>query len=77
MRTGDAVRHKPTGETWLVAWCENGQLCACGWPETIAKEADFVRIREATDEESEALLREMAHLPDARGAYARRMLEGM
>lgn len=75
IRTGDAVFHRPTGETWLVAWCKDGKLCACGWPETIADVADCVRTREATDEQSIALLREMAHLSDTRGAYAREALE--
>ena len=76
MKTGDVVLHRPTGERWLVAYSENGYVCACGWPETLAKESDCELIRSASDEERAALLKEIADKPahDTRREYARRKL---
>lgn len=31
--TGDTVKHKPTGEEWLVAGVKGDRLMWCGWPE--------------------------------------------
>lgn len=51
MRAGDVVHHEPTGETWLLAWAENLQVCAMGWPETVAALGDCTLIKAASDEE--------------------------
>lgn len=63
--TGDSVRHKPSEEEWLVAYAEGGHVVPCGWPQTIAAEADCVLIRKASDAERLQLLRKMADMSDA------------
>ena len=42
IRCGDVVRHRPTGEEWLVAYAdyETGYLAWAGWPDGRAKIAD-------------------------------------
>ena len=80
MRTGDIVHHGPSKEDWLVAYAENGKVCACGWPCTLAEEADCQILQTASDESHVALLRELAamrHTNDPRCLYARRVLATM
>lgn len=62
MRTADHVFHKPSGETWVVAWAdhETGYMAPCGWPECQAMINDCTVIYKATDEESAALARRLA-----------------
>lgn len=76
-RAGDAVRHRPTGETWLLA-CdeERGEVVASGWPETIARAVDCERVRVATDEQRLERLREVARSGGGyRAALAARQLD--
>lgn len=61
MRTGDTVKHAPSGERWLVAWADDASLSPCGWPESIARVSDCTLIKAATDEEYIKLLREIAN----------------
>ena len=80
MRTGDAVFHKPTGETWLVAYVDEvrGELVPCGWPMCFARISDCELRESATDSESEELLQHLAAMPghehDARRSWAQRVL---
>lgn len=76
IKTGDVVLHRPSGETWLVAYAENGYVCPCGWPETIAKESDCELVDSASEENRIRLLHEIANKQgnDTRRAYARRVL---
>lgn len=55
--TADHVFHRPTGETWLVAYVEGDRLCACGWPCTLARLEDCALVKKATAEERDDLLR--------------------
>jgi len=76
--TGDAVKHGPTGETWLVAYVEGDRLAWCGWPEGFADLADCTLTRKATPEQRIKLLREMAadgRTQDRRYRVARAVLE--
>lgn len=50
-RCGDHVLHRPSGETWVVAYSEGNDLCAAGWPDEIAKTSDCEIIKRCTDEE--------------------------
>lgn len=77
IRTGDTVRHIPSGEKWLVAYVQGGLVCACSWPGTRVAEKDCHVIRSAGDQESEDLLKALAdtNLNDERKAYAVRELE--
>lgn len=76
--TGDAVLHRPTGETWLVAYVAAGgeHLVCCGWPESSAKVADCELVAAATAGGRRLLLERMAAMegPDSRKAYAARRL---
>lgn len=76
IKTGDVVLHRPSGERWLVAYAENGYVCACGWPETLAKESDCELVDSASEENRIRLLHEIANKQgnDTRRSYARRVL---
>jgi hypothetical protein len=62
MRTGDIVRHYPSGEDWVVAWAdhETGYMAPCGWPTCQAKIADCSILKRATDEAYDALVDQLA-----------------
>ena len=60
MRTGDVVRHIPSGEEWLVAWADSTELIACGWPETFAKVEDCELIEACSDDEHWTLVKAVA-----------------
>lgn len=71
--TADTVYHKPSRETWRVAFVEHGRLWWCGWPEGCADLADCELVWKATPGEKETLLRDMANMQsqnDARKRYA-------
>ena len=73
MNTADTVLHRPTGETWTVAYVHGDELCPCGWTETIARVSDCELLCEATEEERDNLLHELAQMEgsDSRGRHAR------
>ncbi len=78
-RTGDHVLHKPSGETWVVAYVEDDgrYLAACGWPFSLEPIASFTIEKVVSDEESEKLLQQLAamhDMDDFRGRYARRVI---
>jgi hypothetical protein len=50
-RCGDHVYHRPSRETWVVAYCEGDNLCPEGWPDSIARTADCRLVYAATDAE--------------------------
>ena len=58
VRTGDVVRHEPSGETWLVAWADvaTGELAPCGWPASIARLGDCRLERRGTEAERRELM---------------------
>lgn len=60
MRTGDVIRHIPSGERWLVAWADEQDVICCGWPESIARRSDCKLITAATDEQHLEYLRKVA-----------------
>jgi hypothetical protein len=60
MRTGDTVKHIPSGETWTVAWADERELIPCGWPEGFANVSDCQLIEACSDEEYWKLLNEIA-----------------
>lgn len=70
--TGDIIKHIPSGETWVVAYERNGEVCCCGWPESFADTSDCVLIEHATKEKKISTLNEMSKLDtsDSRGRYA-------
>lgn len=70
--TGDTVRHVPSDEEWLVAFVENGRLCACGWPCSFVPLTDCVLLEKASTVKRDNLLQDMANISgdDPRRSYA-------
>lgn len=60
IRAGDTVLHRPSGETWVVAYAdhERNDLSAYGWPETLARVTDCELVHSCTDAEHEKAVRE-------------------
>jgi NTP pyrophosphatase (non-canonical NTP hydrolase) len=77
MKTGDTVYHEPTGETWVVAFVEGGDIYPCGWPCTRAKVKDCNPQKTATAAESQRLIEQMAAIQesDPRRDWAQRELK--
>lgn len=68
-RAGDVVKHRPSGEEWVVASVRppssissdpSLDFCAAGYPETCARSSDCDLVEAATDEEHESFLRRVA-----------------
>lgn len=78
MKPGDAVKHKPSGETWLVAAVsEDGKrLICCGWPESMADVNECELEREATEAEAVELAEQVVKQcgDQCRGSWAREWL---
>ena len=72
--TGDAILHKPTGETWLVSHCENGYVTCCGWPESSAPVGYCELKRKATPEQRLRLLNDLAKGTGRRATHAQHTL---
>ena len=53
-RCGDIVRHRPTHESWEVAYAEGSDLAWCGWPNGRARTIDCAVVMRCTDEEHAA-----------------------
>lgn len=64
--------HKPTGETWTVAYAEGDWLAPCGWPAGLARVRDCTLIEECSEKESLALLRELAEMQGGRTGHDHR-----
>jgi len=71
MRAGDHVLHKPSGETWVVAFADDEKVAPCGWPNCLARRSDCEIINHVHDEDHYKLLQELSRLDDNRGARAR------
>ena len=51
-RAGDTVKHKPTGEEWVLANDQHGDHVSwCGWPEGLAQATDCEIVKRASDKE--------------------------
>lgn len=64
IKTGDSVYHRPSKETWLVAYADysNDRLAWCGWPPGTAKLSDCELKESCTNEESLKLINELANM---------------
>jgi len=73
MDTGDTILHGPTGETWIVAFANDREVCCVGWPCSLAKRSDCTLVRAAPASERDKLLRDMANMngADIRRSYAK------
>lgn len=58
---GDTVRHRPSGEEWLVAAADvqADDLMWCGWPEGMARASDCDVTKRASPEEQRKLHSEL------------------
>ena len=58
IKPGDHVLHKPSGETWVVAYADpaRNEIAWCGWPEGAAKISDCELVRVATSRESDLVI---------------------
>jgi len=73
MRAGDAVFHRPTGETWVVAAVDDdGWFFAAGWPETRARQEDTEIKRTVTDAEHREFLEQVAQGHAENGGWSAR-----
>lgn len=74
-RTGDLVRHEPTGEAWVVAWADpaTGHMAWMGWPDGEAKISDCVLTRPTSDEAHQKWLAELIQAGGSRAARAVRL----
>ena len=75
MRTGDVVRHKPSGETWVVAYADSYDVICCGWPETIARPEECELIEACSDEEYWKLVERVSHISGLRGSRCAQLLQ--
>jgi hypothetical protein len=50
-RCGDYVFHRPTEETWMVAWAEGEDLAWAGWPDGKARLSDCDVVYRCTGDE--------------------------
>ena len=59
-RCGDTVLHRPSGETWRVAWAdaETDDLMYAGWPEGMARLSECDLTTRCTDAEHKAAVDE-------------------
>ncbi len=83
-RAGDVVRHRPSGETWTLAYggdIHRGgveHVSACGWPESVALATDCELVTAATDLEHRTALMEVSRsYDDHRGGVCRRQLAAL
>lgn len=60
MRSGDVVKHRLSGETWVLAYADGDEVSACGWPESWAKASDCDLVKAASDEEYKKMLHDWA-----------------
>lgn len=63
-RCGDHVLHEPTGETWLVAWVEGGDIAWTGWPNGAALLRDCTITKRCTDREHAKAVQAWADVRD-------------
>lgn len=59
-RCGDVVEHGPTGERWVVAWCEDGRLAWFGWPNGRADLSDCEVVERVSDEKHREMVQAWA-----------------
>lgn len=78
-RCGDRVFHRPSRETWRVAWAEGDCLAWEGWPNGIASLSDCLLVYRCTDHEHRAAIerweqsRSSGHESDSRRARVLRL----
>ena len=78
MRCGDHVLHRPTGETWVVAYVDGNDLAWCGWPDGLARTSDCELVKACDDAEHLRMLKQVAESKTGRRAsHAQRELAAL
>jgi uncharacterized protein YodC (DUF2158 family) len=75
-RCGDQVRHKPSGESWVVAWAEGDDIAWAGWPNGIARLSDCEVIHRCSDDEHRKEVTGWQKVNDPRAARVMRLYGG-
>lgn len=67
-RAGDAVKHGPSNEEWVLARVDGDYVYPAGWPPCRAETKDCELVEAATDEEHADMVAQARKLPrsDAR-----------
>jgi hypothetical protein len=69
-KPGDAVLHRPSNETWVVAIADPSRdhVVACGWPLSIDKLSDCDIVEEVSVEVARNMAKQIYEItPDERG----------
>lgn len=71
IRCGDTVTHKPSGESWLVAYADyvSGYLAWFGYPDGEARIEDCELVKSCSDEEHAKEVSEWLDKPHSRDSY--------
>ncbi len=77
MRGGDTVKHRPSGETWVVAYVDGDSLSWFGWPYGEAKIADCELVEACSDSQHVKGLRRLADSYNGTPSYDRRATKAM
>lgn len=77
--TADIVLHRPSGETWLLAYADGTHVYPCGWPDSRAGVGDCVLVKKATPDVRLYWLKRIASCSgtDHRALHARSMLAAL
>jgi len=77
-RCGDKVLHRPSEETWLVAWAEGNDIAPSGWPNCMARLSDCdVTYRCSDAEHAKAVDDWRSVQDDSRGRRVLRLYGGV
>lgn len=60
IRCGDTVKHRPSGEVWMVAYADEqrNELSWFGWPDGVARLSDCELVDACSNEEHASRVRE-------------------
>lgn len=74
-RSGDVVLHRPSGETWVVAYAdpETGYMSYCGWPDGEVPISDCTLTKAASDAEHHDWLDRIMAADGRRAVRAKRL----
>ena len=61
----DTVKHKPTGETWVVARVTDTSVYPAGWPPCCAELKDCELVEKATQKQQYTMIEACKKLPQS------------
>jgi hypothetical protein len=79
VKSGDTIKHRPTGENWVVAAMspDGKELVCAGWPETVTSVENCELVKSCSDAEHREMLIEVTRTcaEQLRGSWARKEME--